>query len=172
MDTDLALSIRRAPTVDALYGLHASAWDSWVVADNSGRIEGMGSVLVRDGYIDGGIGAVGKIGYLGDLRFSTNAEGRLLLDRAFGPILAEARARYGCEYYLTGVIASNERARRALTVQTERRRDEVGRAIRCCASSTYARCTWYSRAGMNDHRSPFGLATMGRHSVDRGAARY
>lgn len=120
MDSDLALSIRRAPTVDAMYALHASAWDSWVVADSAGRVQGMGSVLVRDGYIDGRAGAIGKIGYLGDLRLSPSAEGRLLLDRAYGPILSEARARHGCDYYLTGIIASNERARRALTVQTER----------------------------------------------------
>ena len=29
MDSELALSIRRSPTVDAMYPLHASAWDSW-----------------------------------------------------------------------------------------------------------------------------------------------
>jgi hypothetical protein len=117
MDADLALSVRRSPTVDAMYALHASAWESWVVAGNNGNIEGMGSVLVRDGYIDG---VVGKVGYLGDLRFSTRAEGRHLLDRAYGPILAGVRDRFGCEYFLTAIISSNARARRALTVQTER----------------------------------------------------
>lgn len=117
MDTDLSLSIRRAPTMDAMYGLHARDWESWVVADETGTIEGMGSVLVRNGYIDG---RAGMVGYLGDLRFSSRAEGRFLLDRAYGPILADARARYGCEYYLTGIIASNARARRGLTVMTER----------------------------------------------------
>lgn len=117
MDADLSLSIRRAPTVDAMYALHAAAWDSWVVADETGNVEGMGSVLVRDGYI---AGQPGKVGYLGDLRLSPRAQGRHLLDRAFGSILAAARERYGCEYYLSAIIASNARARRALTVQTER----------------------------------------------------
>jgi hypothetical protein len=117
MDADLSLSVRRAPTVDAMYALHARAWESWVVAGDGGKIEGMGSVLVRDGYVDGSINSVG---YLGDLRFSAQAEGRHLLDRAYGPILTGVRERFGCEYYLTGIIASNARARRALTVQTER----------------------------------------------------
>ncbi|MDB4893315.1 MAG: hypothetical protein JWL61_5170 [Gemmatimonadetes bacterium] len=117
MDADLALSVRRSPTVDAMYALHASAWESWVVAGSNGNIEGMGSVHVRDGYIDG---VVGKVGYLGDLRFSTRAEGRHLLDRAYGPILTGVRDRFGCEYFLTAIISSNARARRALTVQTER----------------------------------------------------
>lgn len=117
MDADLALSVHRAPTVDAMYALHATAWDSWVVADGDGHIEGMGAVLVRNAYLDG---ELGNAGYLGDLRFSSRAEGRHLLDRAYGPILSEARERYGCEYYLTAIIASNARARRALTVQTER----------------------------------------------------
>ena len=117
MEADLALSIRRAPTVDAMYALHARAWEGWVVADDRGGIEGMGSVLVRDGYVHG---RPTPVGYLGDLRFSRRAEGRLLLDRAYGPILHEASARFGCRHYLTAIIASNAKARRALTVHTER----------------------------------------------------
>ncbi|MEO5814819.1 MAG: hypothetical protein ABIT20_06020 [Gemmatimonadaceae bacterium] len=117
MDTDLSLSVRRSPSVDAMYALHATAWESWVVAASDGGIEGMGSVLVRDGYVDG---VLGKVGYLGDLRFSTRAEGRHLLDRAYGPILSGVRERFDCNYFLTAIIASNARARRALTVQTER----------------------------------------------------
>src|SRR5688572_20187595 len=64
MDADLSLSIRRTPTVDAMYALHARAWESWVVSDRDGHVEGMGSILVRDGYVDG---SVLPIGYLGDL---------------------------------------------------------------------------------------------------------
>ncbi|HEX2779246.1 MAG TPA: hypothetical protein VHM30_07095 [Gemmatimonadaceae bacterium] len=117
MDAELSLSVRRTPTVDAMYALHASAWDSWVVATESGEIAGMGSVLVRDAWVGD---RVAKVGYLGDLRLSGRAEGRMLLDRAYGPILEAARERHGVEYWLTAIIASNARARRALTVQTER----------------------------------------------------
>ena len=117
MDAELSMSIRRAPTVDALYALHASAWDSWVAVDSDQTIAGMGSALVRDAWIGG---RLGKVGYLGDLRLSGRAEGRMLLDRAYGPILEAARARHGVQYWLTAIIASNARARRALTVHTER----------------------------------------------------
>ena len=118
MKTDLSLSVRRAPNVDAMYALHARAWEGWVVADEeNGRVEGMGSVVIRDGYLDG---ALVPVGYLGDLRFSPRAEGRMLLDRSFGPILEDASGRHGCHHYLTAIIASNERARRALTVRTAR----------------------------------------------------
>lgn len=117
MDAELSLSIRRAPTVDAMYALHASAWDSWVVAGADEAIAGTGSVLIRDAWIGG---RIAKVGYLGDLRLSGSAEGRMLLDRSYGPILEAARARYGVTYWLTAIIASNDRARRALTVHTER----------------------------------------------------
>lgn len=117
MDAELALSIRRRPTVDAMYALHARDWESWVVADECGGVLGMGAVLVRDAYLDG---VRTSVGYLGDLRFTPSAEGRHLLDRAYGPILSAVRERFGCDYFLTAIISSNARARRALTVQTER----------------------------------------------------
>jgi len=117
MDAELSFSIRRTPTVDAMYGLHASAWDSWVVAGEDGTIAGMGSALIRDAWVDG---QLGQVGYLGDLRLGGRAEGRMLLDRTYGPILEAVRARHGIRYWLTAIIASNARARRALTVHTER----------------------------------------------------
>jgi hypothetical protein len=116
MDADVVLSVRRDPDFDALYRMQGNDWDSWVV-ELDGRIEGMGTLLVRDGYVGA---QPRRIGYLGDLRFSPRAEGRLLLDRVYGPLLEEARERYGCDLFLTAVIASNARALRALTVRTPR----------------------------------------------------
>lgn len=121
MEADLALSVRRRPTVEAMYALHARAWEQWVASgagsETDAEIAAMASVLVRDGYVDG---AVAPVGYLGDLRFSPRAEGRQILDRQYGPILSAAAARFGCRHFLTTIIASNARARRALTVQTAR----------------------------------------------------
>ena len=118
MDTDLVLSVRRDPEFDALYRIQNAEWDS-VVVEIDGAIEGMGTILVRDGYIGG---ERRRVGYLGDLRLSPRAEGKLLLDRFYGPLLAAARERWGCELFLTAVIASNERALRALTRETGRSR--------------------------------------------------
>jgi len=118
MDSDLVLSVRRDPDFDALYRLQTSDWLSLVI-ELDGAIEGTGTILVRDGYV-GGVSR--RVGYLGDLRFSPKLEGRLLLDRFFGPLLQEVRQRFGCELFLTAVIASNQRALRALTRETERSR--------------------------------------------------
>jgi len=120
MEAELSLSVRRAPRVDAMYALHTRAWEQWVAVDEADVVEGMASVLVRDGYLGG---AVVPVGYLGDLRLSRRAEGRQVIDRFYGPMLAGAVARHGCASFLTTIISSNERARRALTVQT-------GRALR------------------------------------------
>ena len=116
MDAELALSVRRHPTMAAVYALHAREWDEWVVEDER-RVVGMGSVLVRDGWLGGDCVPVG---YLGDLRLAPGAQGRQLLDRFYAPVLAEARERWGVGHFLTAIIASNERARRALVARTAR----------------------------------------------------
>jgi acetyltransferase (GNAT) family protein len=116
MESDIGLSVRRDPDFDALYRLQSSTWESYVVETN-GAVEGIGTVLIRDGYLGG---ERRRVGYLGDLRFSPSIEGRALLDRFYGPLLERMRDRYGCEHFLTAVIASNERALRALTQVTTR----------------------------------------------------
>jgi hypothetical protein len=118
METDLVLSVRRDPDFEALYRLQTDDWLS-VVVELDGVIQGTGTIVVRDGYIGG---ARRRVGYLGDLRFSPGLEGRFLLDRFYGPLLEEVRDRFGCELFLTAVIASNERAVRALTRETSRSR--------------------------------------------------
>lgn len=118
MDSDLVISVHRGPDFDALYRLQSDEWLS-VVVELDGRVEGTGTILVRDGYLNG---IPRRVGYLGDLRFSPRLEGRLLLDRFFRPLLEDARERLGCELFLTAVIASNRRALRALATETPRSR--------------------------------------------------
>ena len=124
MESDLALSVHRGPTFDALYALQSDEWESWVV-EADGAVEGTGSILVRDGYLDG---QPVRVGYLGDLRFSARVQGRHLLDRFFATVLRGASERLRCDYFLSAVIASNERALRALTVRT-RRAESRGRPL-------------------------------------------
>lgn len=116
MDAELALSVRRHPTMAATYALHARDWDEWVI-EQDGRSAGMGAVLARDGWLGG---ERVPVGYLGDLRFAPGARGRNLLDRFYPGVLEEARRRWGCEHFLSAIIASNERARRALVTRTAR----------------------------------------------------
>lgn len=124
MESDLALSVRRGPTFDALYALQSDEWESWVV-EADGAVEGTGAILVRDGYLEG---RPVRVGYLGDLRFSPRVQGRQLLDRFYATVLRGASERLRCDYFLTAVIASNERALRALTVRT-RRAERRGRPV-------------------------------------------
>ncbi|HEX2207772.1 MAG TPA: GNAT family N-acetyltransferase [Longimicrobium sp.] len=118
METELALSIRRDPDFSALLRLQSEDWECWV-AEEEGRVEAMASLVFRDGYVGG---EIRRVGYLGDLRLSPRVQGRHLLNRVYGPTLAESAAARGCAASLTAVIASNERALRALTAQNRRQR--------------------------------------------------
>ncbi len=118
METELALSIRRDPDFSALLRLQSADWECWV-AEEEGRVEAMASLVFRDGYLGG---EIRRVGYLGDLRLSPAVQGRHLLNRVYGPTLAESAAARGCVASLTAVIASNQRALRALTVQNRRQR--------------------------------------------------
>ncbi|HEX8362637.1 MAG TPA: hypothetical protein VF613_21125 [Longimicrobium sp.] len=116
MDAELVLSVHREPDFFALYRMQSREWECWV-AEVEGRIEAMATILVREGYLHG---ERRRIGYLGDLRISPRGEGRHLLNRVMGPILRAASGRFGCDVYLTAIIASNQKALRALTVENRR----------------------------------------------------
>ena len=152
MNSDIGLSVRRDPDFDALYRLQTDRWDSWVVEIDD-MLHGMGTVLVRDGYL-GGIRE--PVGYLGDLRFTPQAEGRHLLNRFYAPILEQASARYDCDLFLTTIIASNDRARRALTRDT-RRSIRRPRYIPLCnfsiRSTHLALPNWFSRSRVKTRRA-------------------
>jgi hypothetical protein len=114
METDVVLSVHRQPDFDALYRLQSDEWESWV-GDLDGAIEGTATIVIRNGWLQG---KPSRVGYLGDLRMSSRARGRQLLDRFYGPILRSAAERHGCAHFLTTVIASNALAMRALTRET------------------------------------------------------
>jgi hypothetical protein len=116
METELALSIRRDPDFSALLRLQSADWECWV-AEEDGRVEAMASLVFRDGYLGG---VPRRIGYLGDLRLSPAVQGRHLLNRVYGPTLTASMEARGCAASLTAVIASNERALRALAAQNRR----------------------------------------------------
>lgn len=111
MEADLDLSIRRNPDFFALYRIQGRAWECWVGETQKG-VGGMGAIVVRDGYLGG---RPARIGYLGDLRLAPDFQGQKLVPRFYGPILRDAATRYGCDVFLTTIIASNRRAIRALT---------------------------------------------------------
>ena len=110
MDAELQLSIRREPDFTALYRMQTDRWECWV-GEQSDSIVGLGTILARDGYLDG---QVGRVGYLGDLRISGQLPGMRTLRQFYGPALARFADAHQCDVYLTSIIASNARAIRAL----------------------------------------------------------
>lgn len=111
MDADLSLQICRDPDFFALYRMQSSDWETWV-GELGGELVGLGTLLVRDGYLGG---VPRRVGYLGDLRIDPRVRGREVLATLYGPVLDGFAERHGVDVFLTAVIASNRRAMAALT---------------------------------------------------------
>jgi len=116
MKADLHLTVERDPDFFALYDLQDV--DTYpFVAEVDGRIEGLGTYLARDGYLDG---QRVRVGYAGDLRLSPKVAGGFLLGRNAAGLFEEASSALGCEMMLTSIIASNTAAERALVKRSRR----------------------------------------------------
>jgi hypothetical protein len=113
MEGDLVLSTLRAPDFFSLYRIQGCEAECWVQdAAAQPGLSGVGTVLVRDGWLDG---RPQKVGYLGDLRAGPEAQRSRSVARFYGAVLDGLITRTGCEVFLTAVLASNQRALLALT---------------------------------------------------------
>lgn len=110
MQGDLVLATQRAPDYFALFDLQRGDAEVWVHGE-SGRLDGMGALHVRDGWLDG---RPCRVGYLGDLRTRFSARRVRGLSRFYGPVLEDAAQRHGVDVFLTAVMASNAGALQAL----------------------------------------------------------
>jgi hypothetical protein len=110
MQGELVLSTQRAPDYFALLELQRGTSEVWV-HDEGGRLDGMGAIHVREGWLDG---QPCRVGYLGDLRAHFSARRSRGLARFYGPILEEAAERHGVSAFLTSVMATNAAAVQAL----------------------------------------------------------
>lgn len=116
MDADLQLAVHREPALLAMYDIQSGAHETWIARVDD-ELVGMGTLLARDGYIDG---RLRRVGYLGDLRLAPSIRGRSVLSTIYGTILDDFARRHQVDAFLTAVIASNDRAVRALTGQGAR----------------------------------------------------
>lgn len=116
MRADLELAVERDPDFFALYALHEAEARTFVL-EIDGRIEGLGSVLGRAGYL---AGEPVRVGYAGDLRLSPKVRGGRFLGQHFGPYFARCCAELGCEVALTAVITTNQAALRGLVARSDR----------------------------------------------------
>jgi len=119
MESDLHLAVERDPDFFALYDMQQADCTPYVLTLDD-EIEGMGTFMARDGYIDG---EVTRIGYAGDLRFTAAARGARHLADVYGPAMRDAGARFKTNVFLTAVITSNRRAVAALTGRRDRQPD-------------------------------------------------
>lgn len=113
----LELTQERDPDFFALLALHCGAHET-LIAERAGQLVGCGSIVVRDGWLDG---QKIKTGYLGDLRVAPAARGGGVLVRAYGDHLASVRERHGADLFTTVIFDSNTAARAALTKRSEKR---------------------------------------------------
>lgn len=110
MSGSLVLSTRRDPDFFALYRMQRGAADCWV-GEEEGRLVGMGTVLTRDGWLNG---EPATVGYLGDLRARFGASRARGLASFYGDVLRRTAQERRCELFLTAVLASNRAALQAL----------------------------------------------------------
>jgi hypothetical protein len=112
MAGSLVVATRREPDFFALYRMQRGSQKLWVFDDDGGSLKGMGGFLVRDGFLDG---ASARVGYLGDLRIRGLARERLAFPQVYAHLFARTVEETGCEHFLTGVLADNVAAIRALS---------------------------------------------------------
>jgi len=120
MEGNLVVATERGPDFFSLYGVQRGDNALWIYdSEDGGQLKGMGGVLVRDGFLDE---AAQKVGYLGDLRTRGFLRERLAFPHAYAHLFNETIARTGCEQFLTGVLADNARALRALASSSSKRK--------------------------------------------------
>ncbi|WP_257451468.1 hypothetical protein [Archangium lipolyticum] len=110
MQGELVLTTQRSPDFFSLYDMQRGDTELWVHEVEDG-LDGMGTILVRDGWLEG---RPCRVGYLGDLRTRFSARRSRSVARFYGPVLEETAERLGVEAFLTSVMASNAAALQAL----------------------------------------------------------
>lgn len=116
MEGSLSVSTRRDPDFFALYAMQRGSAHGFVYDD--GKMAGMATALVRDGYLDG---RAGPVGYLGDLRIRGVSRARRAFPFLYGKFFQDICDETGCDSYLTGVLASNTIALSSLTARKKGR---------------------------------------------------
>ena len=113
----LDVAQERDPDFFALLGMHTADARAIVAHDDGGRVIGCGTVVVRDGWLDG---QRVKTGYLGDLRVRDGSRQAFALARAYGEVMRHVREATGADTFTTVIFDSNALARRALVDRKRR----------------------------------------------------
>jgi hypothetical protein len=126
MEGSLALSTQRGPDFFSLYRMQRGTSDVFVCEDD--HFAGMGTIFVRDGFLDG---RAQKVGYLGDLRLRGKGRLRRVFPLAYGKLFADVVARENCEHFVTAVMSTNAMALASLTRRKKHRAGQPHYALIC-----------------------------------------
>lgn len=118
---DLDVNQERDPDYFALHRLHQGPSIPMVIRDGDGVAQGCGSVISRDGWLDG---QLVRTAYLADLRLRPGFRGGKQLVPAFHALLRAARERLGVTILTTVIFDENQRARSVLTGPSAARRGQ------------------------------------------------
>lgn len=117
MQGSLSLVTERSPDFFRLFDIQKAHTECWIYEIDH-EILGMGSLSVRPGWING---EPQSVAYLGDLRVARDPRIRGALNQFYSHILSDFSQRHQCNHFYTGILASNQRALRALTQRTNHR---------------------------------------------------
>ena len=107
----LPLRFDRSPDYFALHRCHSGDYRTWLAEDSAGRVKGMASMVVRDGYL---AGERRRIAYLGDLRIAPDRElARTWVDYV-GDRLADLARHDAVQHAYCCVIRDNRLATQSL----------------------------------------------------------
>jgi hypothetical protein len=108
----IAISLEREPDASLAAAVEGDLHHTIVARDtSSGRLIAMGSVSVRDRYIDG---QPTRVGYLGQLRLDRSVRPRASIVVGGYRLFRELHASLGVTLYLTSIASDNVPARRLL----------------------------------------------------------
>lgn len=122
----LDVAQERDPDFFALLRMHTADARAMVAHDDAGQVIGCGTVVVRDGWLDG---KRVKTGYLGDLRVRDGSRQAFALARAYGDLMAHVREATGAATFTTVIFDSNTLARRALVERKRRGKMPIYKAL-------------------------------------------
>ena len=106
----VSLSFEREPSFFLGASIEGDVHQTVVACDPDGRVAGLASRSVRDAYLDG---AVGRLGYLSQVRIDPAFRGKSVLAGGWAK-MRELHVADPVETYITTIIAGNALARRIL----------------------------------------------------------
>ncbi|MDP2311611.1 MAG: hypothetical protein Q8P41_01800 [Pseudomonadota bacterium] len=146
---DLEVNQERDPDFFGLQRMHhgpdvaGGPVTTWLAREPDGRAVAIGSVIVRDGWLDG---TRVRTGYLCDLRVRPGFRGGLALAACYPRVLDHLARTTGAEVFTTVIFDDNEMARKVLSGNGAARRGQPVYRPMTPFEMTSVQTTWRRRA--------------------------